>query len=743
MQPSGPAVPRKLALLLASLAACLAVPHAAARQQPQQQPTPRPEESDEVVRVTTDLVQTDVTVIDREGNFVDGLKAEQFELKVDGKPRPVLFFERVSAGSRDESAQLAAARGGRAAGGASATGAVPLDRGRAILVFVDDIHLSHGSLVLARKMLTRFIDAELRQNDRMLVASATGQIGFLQQLTDERAVLRAALARLSARAQAARDFESPRMSVAQAAAIEANDRQLFNAFVDMTLRENPAFGTGAVARRQAENYVQARAQALAAQANNAAMRALQSLLGLLRTSAQFPGRKVLYFISDGFVVQQRDDTVRDLLRRVADASLRAGVVIYTVDARGLSAQIPEAMTAAERGSFDPTGLIMASNLNEAAETQSPLHTLAADTGGRAILNTNALGAAIGRTLKETSVYYLLAWRPEPEDIRSERFRRIEVAVHGRPDLSVLAQRGFYSTPPEARANADTKNEPKRGGDGARDAAREAGRELTAALRAPLPRAGVPTALTLNYAKAPDERIMLSALVQIEFEATQPAAGAPAPTDRVEVLVALYDADGTAVESFQREISVTARPGTPPRPTRTVVASFQTFLKPGLYQVRAASRDPKNGRTGSDVQWIEVPNLARGNFAMSSIFLGRPPAAPGAAAADDGPQVQLTADRRFRRDGRLRFIVNLYNATVGGAGQPDAAIQLQIFRDDQPVVTTPLKKINTEGVTDLSRLPYAAEVSLADLPAGRYALQLTAIDRLAKASVTQRVKFTIE
>ncbi|HLL76880.1 MAG TPA: hypothetical protein VK421_16620, partial [Pyrinomonadaceae bacterium] len=178
------------ALLLASLFVIFAPAVAARLQQPQPQ-QPRPEESDEVVRVTTELVQTDVTVIDRDGNFVDGLKADQFELKVDGKPRPVLFFERVAAGTRDETAQLAAARGARGAGGASAAGAVPLDRGRVIIVFVDDIHLSAPNLMQTRRMLSRFVDDELRQNDRMLIASATGQIGFLQQLTDERAVLRA------------------------------------------------------------------------------------------------------------------------------------------------------------------------------------------------------------------------------------------------------------------------------------------------------------------------------------------------------------------------------------------------------------------------------------------------------------------------------------------------------------------------------------------------------------------------
>ncbi|HYG10148.1 MAG TPA: hypothetical protein VD835_09390, partial [Pyrinomonadaceae bacterium] len=255
--------------------------------------------------------------------------------------------------------------------------------------------------------------------------------------------------------------------------------------------------------------------------------------------------------------------------------------------------------------------------------------------------------------------------------------------------------------------------------------------------------GVPTTLTLNYAKAPDDRIVLNASVQVELEATPTAAGVPPPTDRAELLIAFYDTEGKAFETFQRQVTVTARPGTTAAQTHPLVVNLRAFVKPGLYQVRAASRDPKNGRTGSDVQWIEVPSMARGQFALSSIFIGgRPATANDATTAAEGGML-LTPDRRFTRDAKMRFLVHVYNPMLGGAGQPDAAIQLLILRDDQPVVTTPLKKISTEGVTDFSALPYAAELSLADLPAGRYTLQLTSIDRLAKASATQRVKFTIE
>src|SRR5262245_3870970 len=101
------------------------------------------QENPDVVRVNTSLVQTDVMVFDKQGKFVDGLKRDQFVLKVDGKPRNISFFEMVKAGSPNEEAQLAAARG---VASSNAGAPAPLDRGRYVFFFVDDFHLSEESM---------------------------------------------------------------------------------------------------------------------------------------------------------------------------------------------------------------------------------------------------------------------------------------------------------------------------------------------------------------------------------------------------------------------------------------------------------------------------------------------------------------------------------------------------------------------------------------------------------------------
>lgn len=157
------------------------------------------QQADDVIRVNTELVQTDLTVVDKRGHFVDGLKAEQFELRVDAKPQPLIFFEQVAAGSSAEEKQLAAARTAneRVVDSPDHKPSVASDRGRLIFFFVDDVHLTGESLTRARSLLSHFVADQMAANDRVAVVSTSGQIGFLQQLTDNKAVLREAIARLN------------------------------------------------------------------------------------------------------------------------------------------------------------------------------------------------------------------------------------------------------------------------------------------------------------------------------------------------------------------------------------------------------------------------------------------------------------------------------------------------------------------------------------------------------------------
>jgi hypothetical protein len=492
--------------------------------------------------------------------------------------------------------------------------------------------------------------------------------------------------------------------------------------------------------------VLSRARSIQQQANQLALITLSSLESVVRRSAPLPGRKVLFFISEGFVLDVRDGHVRDRLRRVTDAAARAGVVIYSMDAEGLRTNTPD---ASAQPVFDPTMTLSSHSLGDVQEYQSVLHTLAAETGGRALVNTNAFTPSFKRALSETAKYYLLAWRPtatEGQEKDGPKFRRVEVAVKDRPDLRVLVRRGFYSTPPPEPTTAEKKPKSKEKGESAKGEGRLSAseREMRAALLSLYPRAELPTALSLGYMNTAEAGMVLTSSIELGREALTQMKENDGSRSRFEMLGVVYDDRGTAVDFFNQELSVAPPRGgavTKPR----VVTSNHSKVAPGLYQVRVAARDPKTGRTGSASQWIEVPDFSKVPFALSSIFIAERTQLAGSeqpSPEETERGVLISAGRRLARTSWLRFMTYIYSRPAAGA-RPDLALQVQILRDDQPVFTAPLRKISTEDLPDLTRVPYAAELDLDDLPVGRYVLQLTAIDRAAKQTAMQRADFFIE
>ncbi|HKS10787.1 MAG TPA: VWA domain-containing protein [Pyrinomonadaceae bacterium] len=691
------------------------------------QPPPQ-KSSDDVVRVYTELVQTDVMVFDKQGRFVNGLTKENFELRIDGKPRPIQAFEQITAGS-DEESQLAAARGATTV---NIKRPAPLDRGRVVFFYIDDFHMNLEGITAARKVINAFLDKQMGQNDQAAITSATGQIGFLQQLTSDRLVLHKALERVTPGNYAVRDIDRPPMSEYQAMLIERGDPGVFDYFVTETIRQNPGMN-----RLTAGQVVRGRAQSLQSQAERVNSNTLSGLESLVRSAQKLPGRKLVFFLSGGFLIDTRRSSIVNKLRHVTDAAAKSGVVIYSMDTRGLVASLQDAST---ESAFDPGGQLAGatSTFSELSATQDPLNALAVDTGGKAIFNTNDIQKGLEPALKETSVYYLLAWKPDAET--SGRFRQLEVKLVGRPDLSVRVRKGFFDLDP-AEPTVEAKKKPEKA-----PAVKTAAATLRDAITAAYPERALPILMSVDYYDVPEKGPTLSTSINLPGEFL---SFAQQPDGKIQAIVDLsgvyYDEKGKALDTFLERIVTTA-------PTLEAAQGYSgdiTFnypakLPPGLYNVRTAARDEKSGRVGSAHAWIEVPDLTKKQLTISSLLLGeRAPTLTNVADNSDSSPVALSASHRFQRDSTLRFLVFVYNMASAPADQkPDVAVQVQVLRDDQPVITTAVRKLNTEGVLDMTRLPYAAEIPLSDLGPGRYVLQVSVIDRVAKQSTVRKTHFDV-
>ncbi len=697
--------------------------------------------TDDVLRVNTELVQTGVTVFDKQGRFVDGLKKEDFELRVDGRPVPISFFENIVAGSQRDRLTRAAGKNEPAAGTGPAS--APSFRQRTIVFFLDDRHLSMNSVDRERKMLLNFINTEMSQDDLVAVASASGRVGFLQQFTDNRDVLRAAVGRIGHVPYVVSDYgHNPGTPLTEYMALtieRRDDPGVFQFYVQDCMKWGmPGLDSRqrGARRAQCEVEVRNRARQILIQAGTVTAGTYYSLETLLRSAREMPGSKLAFFISDGFLADTgpRGSTSRDMLGRLTDEARRAGVVIYTIDARGL---VSGALDATGNVPLDGDGRLESASLREIAASQDALDALAADTGGRALRNQNYFDRFVNDALAETSRYYLLAWRPEADGEKNEKLRRMEVSVIGRPELTVRSARGFVSnstSAPRTNGRASQEEEGKAKQEKKPDA------ELRQALADFYPRQALPLQLTLIYLDTPARGAVLTSSVQAPAELLSygEQGGEPA---RLTVAGVVLNDQGTPAANFGTGLKVnppSSNDGTPD--ASNIIYNHPSPLKPGIYQVRVAARDDRSGILGSAMQWVVIPELSTRQLSLSSLIVG-----PESVTdkGREGERIQWSVDKKIARGSHLRFLAFIYNAAQPVGDSTDLSARVQVYRGGQAVISTPLKKVTAGTQQDPARIPFTAEINLGALQAGRYILQVTVEDHTAQKTASQQTAFYVQ
>jgi VWFA-related protein len=707
------------------------------------------DEKTDVIRISTELVQSQVTVLDKKGQLVTGLRPEQFELQVDGKTQRISFFEEVTAGGQLDRPLAATDPGNRPPAERDKPPTAPdqpLAQRRTVFFFLDDLHLSAASMKRTQDALQHFVTEIMHDSDQVAITTASAQLGFLQQLTNDKTVLRQAIEGLKTRAVDYTDMQSPSMTEYQAWAIEQNHSDVREIFVERTCTEVLRVGpkecadagmtnnavldevntrsdrrgssggglsssnrsgpngtaAGNQARWRAENIVKSRARTITRQSAQGILGTLSSLESLIRTAAYLPQRKLVVFVSDGFFVNFASSTQVYDLKRITDLATRYGTVIYTIDARGLNSGLTD---ASKFGSFDLSGRMARVNLPETRAGQEPLFNLAAETGGESWLNSNSIDAGIIKAFNETSKYYLLAWRPDNQAQTTDSFRKVKITVKGQPELVVRVAGGFFTRAPESKTNSD--------------AALSVDDQLLAALRESNPRPDIPIIVSAGYLNSATDGLVLAASVQLATDSD------------LDLMGAVVDDKGKILSTLKQQVILPVGNG------NSVTTTLQfPKLSTGLLQVRIAARNSKSGRIGSAVQWIELPDLSQ-KLSASSVFLSE-----SALDSQGGASKWIIKpERKFARTGKLRFQVFVYNADHS-AGAPAVQLQIELRREGQVLVQTPGSPIDTKGVTDLDRIPVAGDFPLAGFQPGRYALKLILTDQKTRSSVSRDVEFTV-
>jgi VWFA-related protein len=702
-------------ILCAGGAAQTSTPVQGKQQQPQL-------EEEEVVRITSELVQTDVVVTDKDERPVSDLKLSDFEVYENGRKQDVKFMEYVSV---DAPPRTEGAASGVTIAGKPVESDLPHDVSahevrRVVAFVVDDLTIPFEDLSAVRGLLTDFVDNKMRDGDLVAIVRVVGGKGLLQQLTSDRQMLRRAIAELN---------------------VATNPFMAYNNPGDPRQSTNPAVPSEGGAGGDV-NFEDLGLQDFT-DPNNETQRLFRGLFSLttagyvIDSMKDIPGRKSMVLISGGVPIFEISSTgsifsnITYLLNQLTDKAVRAGVVINTLDPRGLKASPGVAgfsQTPGRSALSDPDPSFGRGGGTDAmfgaplagAEEHLGLSVLSNATGGVSVVNTNNFKEGLDRVLARGSGYYMLAYTPSEKFDR--KFHRLQIKVK-RDGVKVYAHQGYFARA-DAKSVTRTKEETILTAAQSPLAKRDVEVSANITLKPPVVAAKKTTTLDIN---------MLIDPKKLTFKQSDDGKYHTS----FDVVGFVYDQVGKLRGGFSETVTSNLTPEEYQRALGTgLTYSASTELPPGYFQFRGVVREAETGNMGTLSKYLEIPDLTNGRLAMSSLFLFA--ADPAQASAAPTP---LLALRQISRKQDLRYAALVYNAKLTGGG-PQLRSQVIISRGGKVVYQEPEQPVATATASPVTKV---GQIGLSKVPQGRYVLTLLVTDPLADKKsrmVGRSIDFTV-
>ena len=697
--------PMKRPFLVLLLSVCVFLP-GLAQTAPQDPPPPPPvptqtqkpsdDKDDDVVKITTNLVQIDA-VVTKGGKAVPDLTAEDFEIYEDGKKQTITSFAYIS-NLPKAVAEPAPAKG-------KPTAVVPPprlnrdDARRTVALVVDDLGLSAESMGPVRKQLRKFVAEEVQPNDLVAIVRTGGELGALQQFTNDKRLLSRAVEKL-------RWNRCNRVGVHVLRPISGFESAL----------DGPEFSCG----------------------GNSFHRTLKALRFILDAMGQLPGRKSMVLLSDSLPIENQEIQFENealntfpntrnfysALEKIAEKAIRASVVIYSVDTQGLQYT---GITAADN--IRLTRSTMNTQISNIMSSRSMLLTgrreggrlIADQTGGFQVRNSNSF--ELPRIMQDQSGYYLIGYRPTSETF-NRRFHHIKAKVK-RSGMTVRTRYGFYGVSEEEVKPVQLLNP----------------RATNLALMSPFGAQDIEVNLLSFFT---DDKVVGPTARSFVYIDAKGLTFQPS-NNRHEAAIDLHGVvfgdNGTVVEQLSRGVTLSLSEDDYQQAIHNGMSLRidMPVKKPGAYQVRIATRDVKSGKIGSAGQFVDVPDLKKKRLATSGIVLGNVTAFTG---RDVNEVLDSIGPRSFDPNSDLHFALVAYNAT----STSNLVMEASLLRDGKSVYSGAEVPIDVSKLTDPDRLLINGSIRLGpELELGDYYLQVVITDKSAKdkaAPLVQWIEFEI-
>jgi VWFA-related protein len=470
-------------------------------------------------------------------------------------------------------------------------------------------------------------------------------------------------------------------------------------------------------------------------------RKLAALEDAARRLARFPEKKALVYISSGIEKTGVDN--QSQLQATVNTAVRANVAFYPIDARGLMASAPggDASQAGAVGSNLYSGAGQRSLSDSFHNQQETLDSLAAGTGGKALLDSNDLTVGIKQVQQDINSYYMLTYA-STNSAEDGKYRAIQVKLAPRV-ANVRSQldyrKGYYAPTTFAKMSGGSKEA-----------------QLQEALQSENPVTDLPIAVEVDYFRLAKGKYFIPISVRIPGSALSfRNKGAKAATE-LDFIGEIRDTRDRVASVVRDTIPVKVATTTAGEVGRKQIQYDTGFtLGPGKYKLRFVARENGEGKVGTFEAPFTVPDLGSGSaLRLSSVILSnqvqalkeqiagaknsRKLLAEDPLLDDSGQKIVPNVTRVFRPAQKMFVYFELYDAAVfqfpnqTEARNPaltSVTASLAFYQGNKKVMETPPVRANRPNAKRPGVIPLRLETQLKGLAAGQYICQLNIIDQI--------------
>ena len=653
----------------------------------------------------TNLVVVDVYARDKSGKPVTNLKKEDFTILEDGKPQAISVFELqrldgVVLPAIEEKPKTLVQRNvvvPKPPAPERPQGPLKFRDRRLMTLFFDFSSMQPDDQIRAQEAAIKFLRTQMTSSDLVSIMVYGAAVKTVEDFTDDRDRLISDIQKFQVGAAS----EMAGLADTGTAA-EGDD-------------------TGSFVADETEFNIFNTDQKLAA------------LESAARRLAVFPEKKALIYFSSG--IPKTGVENQSQLRATVNAAVRANVAFYPIDATGLVAEAPsgDASVASPKGTGVFTGSHQRGRVDARNDQQETLVTLAADTGGKALLDNNDLSLGIVQAQTDINSYYIIGYY-STNGAKDGRYRRIDVKLANKQLQVKLEHRnGYYADKVFAKFNAADKE-----------------RQLQDALMLGDPMSELPLAIEVDHFRIGKDRYFVAVAVKIPGSAISLAKKGDRESVELDFIGQIRDKAGRLVTAVRDGITVKLDDTAVSRLARR---NFQydtgLTLPSGEYTLRFLTRENLNGKMGTFETKFTVPdvNAELKTLRLSSVIWSsqREPLAAAVGTADknkkslanhplvqDGEKLVPSITRVFRKDQRLFVYLEVYDAAVDVAHKnPNVTAELVLYQGAKKAFESNLVQATTLAANRPNVMPMQFQVPLAKLNAGAYTAQVNVVDEVGR------------